>query len=37
MDILARTFHDPPPPGDHGVLIALGPRVTMIACRARWH
>lgn len=37
MDILARTFDDPPPPGSRGVLIGLGPGVTLTACRTEWH
>ncbi|MBB5867322.1 putative naringenin-chalcone synthase [Allocatelliglobosispora scoriae] len=37
MDILARTFDDPPAPGSRGVLIGIGPGMTMIACRTTWH
>ncbi len=37
MDILARTFDDPPPPGSRGVLVGLGPGVTLTACRTEWH
>lgn len=37
MDVLARTFDDPPPPGSRGVLIGLGPGVTMVACLTEWH
>lgn len=36
MDVLARTFDDPPPPGSRGVLIGIGPGVTMIACQTKW-
>jgi predicted naringenin-chalcone synthase len=36
MDILARTFDDPPPAGSRGVLIGLGPGVTMVACLTEW-
>jgi predicted naringenin-chalcone synthase len=36
MDILARTFDDPPPVGSRGVLVGIGPGMTMIACHMEW-
>lgn len=36
LDVLQRTFAKSPADGDHGVLLGLGPGVTMVAVRAVW-
>jgi predicted naringenin-chalcone synthase len=37
LDVLARTYTDPPADGTTGLLIAFGPGFTTIAARATWH
>ncbi|WKK27122.1 PhlD [Streptomyces olivoreticuli] len=36
LDVLARTYDEPPATGDTGVLIGFGPGFTAAACRATW-
>lgn len=36
LDVLARTYAAPPRPGAHGILVGVGPGVTLTACAATW-
>lgn len=36
LDVLDRTFADPPRPGDTGLMIAFGPGVTTVALTGTW-
>ncbi|MFD6281271.1 type III polyketide synthase [Streptomyces sp. NPDC060209] len=36
LDILARTYATPPPPGTHGLVIGVGPGISVTASRAQW-
>ncbi|MEV6332659.1 PhlD [Streptomyces sp. NPDC051909] len=36
LDVLARVFIEPPASGAHGLVIGVGPGVTLVACRVGW-
>ncbi|WP_431684170.1 PhlD [Kitasatospora sp. KL5] len=36
LDVLTRTFADPPPTGTHGLMVGVGPGVTLVASRVDW-
>jgi len=36
LDVLERTFAKPPSEGDHGVLLGLGPGISLFAVKAVW-
>lgn len=37
LDVLARTYNNPPAHGSAGLVIAFGPGFTTVASRAQWH
>ena len=37
LDVLRRTYQQPPPPGSHGLMLAFGPGFAMIGIKVGWH
>ena len=36
LDVLARTYTAPPPAGTNGLVLGVGPGVTITACTTTW-